>query len=70
MKVIISTNIAETSVTIDDVRYVIDTGKANSNVYDPLTKISSLKETWVSKARFVEKRKKNCVRLIILFVFV
>ena len=49
-KVIISTNIAETSVTIAGVTTVIDTGLAKLNYYNPRTFTSSLNETEVSKA--------------------
>ncbi len=49
-KVIISTNIAETSVTISDITTVIDSGLAKLNFYNPRTFTSSLIETTVSKA--------------------
>ena len=49
-KVIISTNIAETSVTIPDITTVIDSGLAKLNFYNPHTFTSSLIETTVSKA--------------------
>lgn len=49
-KVIISTNIAETSVTIADITTVIDSGLAKLNFYNPHTFTSSLVETTVSKA--------------------
>eukprot|EP01028_Stygiella_incarcerata_P010263 TRINITY_DN521_c2_g2_i2.p1 TRINITY_DN521_c2_g2~~TRINITY_DN521_c2_g2_i2.p1 ORF type:complete len:1065 (-),score=353.65 TRINITY_DN521_c2_g2_i2:999-4193(-) len=49
-KVVISTNIAETSVTIDDVLFVLDTGRVKENRFDPRKKMSSLSETWVSRA--------------------
>lgn len=49
-KVVISTNIAETSVTIDGITTVIDTGLAKLNFYSPRTFTSSLIETQVSKA--------------------
>eukprot|EP00996_Jenningsia_fusiforme_P007033 NODE_912_length_1831_cov_25.893939_g804_i0.p1 GENE.NODE_912_length_1831_cov_25.893939_g804_i0~~NODE_912_length_1831_cov_25.893939_g804_i0.p1 ORF type:complete len:583 (+),score=145.20 NODE_912_length_1831_cov_25.893939_g804_i0:161-1750(+) len=49
-KIVIGTNIAETSITIDDVLYVIDSGKVKENRYDPATKLPQLVETWVSQA--------------------
>lgn len=49
-KVIISTNIAETSVTISDITTVIDSGLAKLNFYSPRTFTSSLIETTVSAA--------------------
>ena len=49
-KVVISTNIAETSVTINGITTVIDSGLAKMNFYDPTTYTSSLNEVPVSKA--------------------
>ncbi len=49
-KVILSTNIAETSVTIPDVQYVVDTGKLREMQYDQTRRISSLVCTWISKS--------------------
>ncbi|KAL8986725.1 MAG: hypothetical protein Q9177_004008 [Variospora cf. flavescens] len=49
-KIILSTNIAETSVTIPDVQYVVDTGKLREKQYDPLRRITQLKCTWISKS--------------------
>ena len=40
-KVILSTNIAETSVTIDDIQYVIDCGKVNVLRYNSSSKSSA-----------------------------
>lgn len=49
-KCIVSTNIAETSVTIDGIRFVVDSGKVKEMSYDPLTKMQRLKEFWISRA--------------------
>ena len=49
-KVVISTNIAETSVTIDGITMVIDSGLAKLNYYSPRTFTSSLIEGPISKA--------------------
>ncbi|MCL4128290.1 UNVERIFIED_CONTAM: hypothetical protein GTU68_060897, partial [Idotea baltica] len=55
-KCIISTNIAETSVTIDGVRFVVDSGKVKEMSYDPVHKMQKLKEFWISQAS-AEQRK-------------
>lgn len=55
-KCIVSTNIAETSVTIDGIRFVVDSGKVKEMSYDPATKMQRLKEFWISKAS-AEQRK-------------
>ncbi|MDR2194756.1 MAG: ATP-dependent RNA helicase [Treponema sp.] len=50
IKVVIATNIAETSVTIDGITSVIDSGFSKLNFYNPNTYTSSLVEGPVSKA--------------------
>ena len=55
-KCIVSTNIAETSVTIDGVRFVIDSGKVKEMQYDAMVKMRILKEFWISRAS-AEQRK-------------
>uniref|UniRef100_A0A914C233 Helicase C-terminal domain-containing protein n=1 Tax=Acrobeloides nanus TaxID=290746 RepID=A0A914C233_9BILA len=55
-KCILSTNIAETSVTIDEVRFVIDSGKVNLVRYDPISRMHRLAPCWISKAS-AEQRK-------------
>ncbi|VDK36670.1 unnamed protein product [Gongylonema pulchrum] len=49
-KCILSTNIAETSVTIDQIRFVIDSGKVNLVKFDSKTGMHSLREYWTSQA--------------------
>ncbi|KAI3636076.1 hypothetical protein MIR68_005957 [Amoeboaphelidium protococcarum] len=49
-KCIISTNIAETSITIDGVRFVIDSGTAREMDYDLQSRLSKLSEFWISQA--------------------
>eukprot|EP01064_Diplonema_japonicum_P033595 TRINITY_DN6663_c2_g1_i1.p1 TRINITY_DN6663_c2_g1~~TRINITY_DN6663_c2_g1_i1.p1 ORF type:complete len:1043 (+),score=236.77 TRINITY_DN6663_c2_g1_i1:45-3173(+) len=49
-KVVLSTNIAETSITVNNIRFVLDSGRVKIMKYDQEAKISSLQETWVSKA--------------------
>lgn len=55
-KCILSTNIAETSVTIDGVRFVLDSGKVKEMSFDPIHKMQKLKEFWISQAS-AEQRK-------------
>ena len=55
-KVVISTNIAETSVTINGITTVIDSGLAKLNFYSPRTFTSSLIECPVSKASCAQRR--------------
>jgi len=49
-KIVLSTNIAETSLTIEDVVYVIDSGKVKEKSYDSMTGVSQLRSNWISKA--------------------
>ena len=49
-KVILATNIAETSLTIDGVKHVIDRGFVKENVYNPKTGIDSLNVIPISRA--------------------
>nr|CAB3499411.1 unnamed protein product [Digitaria exilis] len=49
-KIVLATNIAESSITIDDVVYVIDCGKAKETSYDALNKLACLLPSWISKA--------------------
>lgn len=50
-KVILATNIAETSITIDGIYYVVDPGFVKINVYDSKLGMDSLKVTPISQAQ-------------------
>ncbi|KAK6182959.1 hypothetical protein SNE40_010524 [Patella caerulea] len=54
-KVIVSTNIAETSVTIHGIRYVIDCGMVKAKVYNPNSGLDILKVVRVSKAQALQR---------------
>lgn len=49
-KIVLSTNIAETAITIDDIVYVIDTGRMKEKSYDPYSNVQTLQSSWISKA--------------------
>ncbi|XP_061196390.1 uncharacterized protein LOC133204659 [Saccostrea echinata] len=49
-KIVLATNVAETSVTIPGVKYVVDTGAVKELLYDPKKKVSSLRVVKVTKS--------------------
>ncbi|XP_023218184.1 putative ATP-dependent RNA helicase DHX30 isoform X2 [Centruroides sculpturatus] len=61
-KIILATNIAETSLTINDVVYVIDTGCHRELNYNPNNGLSILSTQWISKAN-VRQRKGRAGRV-------
>lgn len=54
-KVVVATNIAEASVTIDGIVYVIDCGYAKLRAYDPNTGIETLTAVPISKASATQR---------------
>ncbi|GER54025.1 ATP-dependent RNA helicase [Striga asiatica] len=54
-KIVLSTNIAETSVTIEDVVYVLDSGRMKEKNYDPYNNVSTLQTYWNSKANMKQR---------------
>jgi ATP-dependent RNA helicase DHX36 len=55
-KVILSTSIAETSITIDDVVYVIDTGRTKASDYDLETQGKCLLPSYISRANLLQRK--------------
>ncbi|KAF3923404.1 hypothetical protein ABW21_db0206027 [Orbilia brochopaga] len=69
-KVICATNVAETSITIEDIVAVIDTGRVKETTFDPETRMIRLAETWASRASGKQRRGRagrvregNCYKL-------
>ena len=54
-RVILATNIAETSVTIPDVVYVVDTARIKEQRFDPERHISSLVSAWVGSSNLNQR---------------
>lgn len=55
-KVVLATNIAETSITIDDIVYVIDSGYIKMTNFDKTANLSSLASQFVTKANAHQRR--------------
>ncbi|MFP4384510.1 MAG: ATP-dependent RNA helicase HrpA [Spirochaetia bacterium] len=62
-KIVVATNVAETSVTIPGIKYVIDTGLARILQYSPLTRTTSLPVKGISKSS-ADQRKGRCGRVM------
>nr|POE62389.1 putative atp-dependent rna helicase ucp12 [Quercus suber] len=55
-KVIAATNVAETSITIEDIVAVIDTGRVKETSFDPANNMVKLAEVWASRAACKQRR--------------
>ena len=55
-KIVLATNVAETSITIDDVAFVIDTCRLKEQRYDPETRIASLDDVPCARAAAKQRR--------------
>ena len=55
-KVVVATNVAETSITIDDIVAVIDSGRVKETSYDTQNNMRKLEETWASRAACKQRR--------------
>ncbi|WP_319557744.1 ATP-dependent helicase HrpB [Thiomicrorhabdus sp.] len=54
-KVIFSTNIAETSLTIEGIGAVIDSGRMKAMEYDPSSAMTRLQTQWISQASAIQR---------------
>ncbi len=61
-RIVLSTNVAETSLTVPGIRFVVDVGFARINRYAPRTKVQRLEIEPISKAS-ADQRKGRCGRL-------
>ncbi|CAG8557268.1 952_t:CDS:10, partial [Paraglomus occultum] len=75
-KVVLATNIAETSVTIDGIAYVIDSGYVKQNFYSPKSRMQSLEVVPCSKASAEQRAGRAgrigpgwCFRLYTKYIF-
>ena len=62
VKIVVATNVAETSVTVPGIRYVVDSGLARISYYNVRAKTTSLPVSRISKAS-CDQRKGRCGRI-------
>lgn len=71
-KVVLATNMAEASITINDVVFVVDCGKAKETTYDALNNTPCLLPSWISQASARQVRElawSTLPRFSVIFVF-
>ncbi|KAF7991807.1 hypothetical protein HCN44_010608 [Aphidius gifuensis] len=73
---VVSTNIAETSLTIPNIKYVVDSGRCKKRLYEKITGVSKYEISYISKAaanqragRAGRTRDGHCYRLYSSAVF-
>ncbi|BGP29302.1 putative ATP-dependent RNA helicase DHR1 [Rhodotorula toruloides] len=74
--VAVATNVAETAITIPNIKYVVDTGRAKERKYDHASGIQSFEVDWISKASAAQRAGRagrtgpgHCYRLYSSAVF-
>ncbi|MQM18183.1 hypothetical protein Taro_051172 [Colocasia esculenta] len=55
-KLVLATNMAEASITINDIVFVVDCGKAKETTYDALNNTPCLLPSWISRASARQRR--------------
>lgn len=55
-KIVVATNVAETSITIEGVVYVIDSGRVKETQFEAANSMMHLVETWASRASCKQRR--------------
>lgn len=71
-----ATNVAETSLTIPGIKYVVDCGKVKKRFYDKVTGVSSFRVEWTSQAAADQRAGRagrtdpgHCYRFVLFCVF-
>ncbi|GLT29916.1 hypothetical protein SLA2020_047480 [Shorea laevis] len=57
-KIVLATNMAEASITINDIVFMVDCGKAKETTYDALNNTPCLLPSWISKASARQRRSR------------
>ncbi|KAI3988512.1 hypothetical protein MKX01_026326 [Papaver californicum] len=55
-KIVLATNMAEASITINDIVFIVDCGKAKETTYDALNNTPCLLPSWISQASACQRR--------------
>lgn len=55
-KVVIATNVAESSLTIEGIKYVVDSGYEISSYYDPILRAKILERKLISQAQVIQRK--------------
>ncbi|KAI8987072.1 P-loop containing nucleoside triphosphate hydrolase protein [Pilobolus umbonatus] len=55
-KIVVATNVAETSITIEGIVYVIDSGRVKETQFEAANNMMHLVETWASRASCKQRR--------------
>jgi ATP-dependent RNA helicase DHX37/DHR1 len=73
---VVATNVAETSLTIPGIKYVVDCGRVKERVYNKATGVESFEIGWISKSSAAQRAGRagrtgpgHCYRLYSSVVF-